>query len=382
MVDLPESYAPPGDDGGESGVQDLVEDYLAARRDEHGSGTYAASAESELGRWADWMRARGYDLDTLEENGPDVLRRYAARLRRRTQGGGIAASTAETYFAYVSACLSFAVREGRLNRNPAQTEAARELLPEDSRDRGDQQHWTPEQRARLINHVQERTEAAIEADPVGAYTESRDRTLVAMLYYAAVRGAEVLRHRQDKRDGRQGLRWSRVDLDAGTMRILGKDQSWETAPIPSPALDPLRVLMKIQHPASDDWPVFATDHAPSKWAAAREQLDDTDVKTLVEECESIDGVLREHDIAPPALTTDGARSVLKRLTEAAEIDVDGGYLQPHGARRGMIGEVYKRDRGEAQDLGRHKSMTTTREAYSHLDAEEQRVRLDELVEDF
>jgi hypothetical protein len=50
------------------------------------------------------------------------------------------------------------------------------------------------------------------------------------------------RYLQDKREGRQGLRWSRVDLETGTMRILGKDQSWETAPIPSPALRPLRVL--------------------------------------------------------------------------------------------------------------------------------------------
>ena len=380
MVDLPETDATPGVEAGETDVHDLVEDYLTARSDEHGSGTYAASAKSELDRWADWMAERGYDLDTLEENGPDVLRRYATRLRRRTQGGGIAASTAQTYFAYVSACLSFAVREGRLDRNPAQTETARELLPEDSRDRGDQQHWSPEQRALLIRHVRERAEAAIDEDPFGSYTEARDRALVAMLYYAAVRGAEVLRHRQDERDGRQGLRWSRVDLDAGTMRILGKDQAWETAPIPSPALTPLRALKKIQRPASDDWPVFATSHAPSKWSAARERLED--VGALVEDLGSIDAVLQERDITPPALTTDGARSVLKRLTEAAGIDVDEGYLQPHGARRGMIGEVYKRDRGEAQDLGRHKNMETTREAYSHLDAEEQRERLDELVDEF
>jgi integrase len=141
------------------------------------------------------------------------------------------------------------------------------------------------------------------------------------------------------------------------------------------------VLKKVQRPASDDWPVFATDHVPSKWKAARDQPD-VDVDALVGDLGDIDAVLREHDIAPPALTTDGARTVLKRLTEAAEIDVDEGYLQPHGARRGMIGEVYKRDRGEAQDLGRHKSMETTRGAYSHLDAEEQRERLDELVEEF
>lgn len=59
MVDLPESYAPPRGDDGKSGVQRLVENYLAARRDEHGSGTYAASASSELDRWVDWMDERG-----------------------------------------------------------------------------------------------------------------------------------------------------------------------------------------------------------------------------------------------------------------------------------------------------------------------------------
>ena len=383
MVDSPAEDVYPGLRPEKTDVHDLVEDYLTARSDEHGSGTYAASARSELSRWADWMADRDYDLDTLEESGPDVLRRYATRLRRRTQGGGIAASTAQTYFAYISACLSFAVREGRLGRNPAQTETARELLPEDSRDRGDQQHWTPEQRAQLMNHVVDRAEAVIDEDPFDAYTEARDRALVAMLYYAAVRGAEVLRHRQDEREGRQGLRWERVDLDSGTMRILGKDQSWETAPIPSPALRPLRVLKRVQRPASDDWPVFATSHAPSKWSAARKQLDgDVDVDALVEDFGGIDAVFREHEAAPPSLTTDGARSVLKHLTEAAGIDVDEGYLQPHGARRGMIGEIYKRDRGEAQDLGRHKSIETTREAYSHLDAKEQRERLDELVRDF
>jgi integrase len=380
-MDQPETDATLGEEAGRTDVHELVDDYLTARRDEHGSGTYAASAQSELDRWVTWMADRGYDLETLEERGAEVLRQYATQLRQRTQSGGIAASTAQTYFAYISACLSFAVREGRLARNPAQTEAAREMLPEDSRDRGDQQHWSPEQRAQLMEYVNKRAESAIVEDPFGAYTETRDRALVAMLYYAAVRGAEVLRHRQDEREGRQGLRWGRVDLEAGTMRILGKDQSWETAPIPSPALRPLRMLKKVQRPASDDWPVFATSHAPSKWSVAREHLD-ADVDALVEDLGSIDTVLQEHDIAPPALTTDGTRSVLKRLTEAAGIDVDEGYLQPHGARRGMIGEVYKRDRGEAQDLGRHKSMETTREAYSHLDAEEQRERLDDLVKDF
>lgn len=33
----------------------------------------------------------------------------------------------------------------------------------------------------------------------------------------------------------------------------------------------------------------------------------------------------------------------------------------------MIGEVYKRDRDEVQDLGRHKSMETNRETCSQSD---------------
>ena len=114
---------------------------------------------------------------------------------------------------------------------------------------------------------------------------------------------------------------------------------------------------------------------------AREQPgDEVDVEALVEDLGSIDAVLREYDIAPPALTTDGVRNVMKRLTEAAGIDINEGYLQPHGARRGMIGEVYKRDRGEAQDLGRHKSIKTTPEAYSQFEGEAQRKRLDNLFD--
>jgi hypothetical protein len=68
--------------------------------------------------------------------------------------------------------------------------------------------------------------------------------------------------------------------------------------------------------------------------------------------------------------------------EWVDADVDAlveDNLRFHEVCRGMIGEVYKRDCGEAQDLGRHKSMETTREAYSRLDAKEQRERLDQIL---
>jgi integrase len=129
--------------------------------------------------------------------------------------------------------------------------------------------------------------------------------------------------------------------------------------------------------------VFATSHAPSKWSVAREALPEQDVDALVDEMGSIDAVLHEFDVSPSSLTTDGARSRLQTLTENAGVDLDKGadYLQPHGARRGMIGEVFKRDRGEAQHLGRHKDMSTTEASYQHLEVEKQRKRLDGLIKD-
>ena len=81
----------------------------------------------------------------------------------------------------------------------------------------------------------------------------------------------------------------------------------------------------------------------------------------------------EDDIHPPSVTTDGARSILKRVTTDAEIDVDHPkheYLAPHGGRRGM-GEVLVRAFGytvAARYLDNSEEMV--RERYSHIEAGE------------
>lgn len=73
---------------------------------------------------------------------------------------------------------------------------------------------------------------------------------------------------------------------------------------------------------------------------------------------------------PPALTPNGARRVMKRLSEDAglEIDDDHGYLTPHGGRRGM-GEVMVREFGYAA-AARYldNSEEQVREAYQHIEA--------------
>ena len=100
---------------------------------------------------------------------------------------------------------------------------------------------------------------------------------------------------------------------------------------------------------------------------------------------SIDEILREYRITPPAITTTGARSVMKRLCEAADIEVctppEGpGYLQLHGARRGIGDTFYRMDRGTAQDLLRHQSLETTKDHYAHIDATEGAKRASEMLD--
>jgi hypothetical protein len=81
----------------------------------------------------------------------------------------------------------------------------------------------------------------------------------------------------------------------------------------------------------------------------------------------------DKDIRPPSITTDGARSVLQRLSDADEIDIDHpkhDYLAPHGGRRGM-GEVLVRAFGytvAARYLDNSEEMV--RERYSHIEAGE------------
>ncbi|MFC6939125.1 hypothetical protein ACFQE8_03995 [Salinirubellus sp. GCM10025818] len=89
---------------------------------------------------------------------------------------------------------------------------------------------------------------------------------------------------------------------------------------------------------------------------------------------------RVHSLTPPALTTGGARQVL-RLTEKAGIEVEEGYLKLHGARRGLGDLLYRIDRGHAQDILRHRDLATTQPAYQHIDAEERREQLDTYLED-
>ncbi|SFR64888.1 tyrosine-type recombinase/integrase [Halogeometricum limi] len=359
----------------ESDVSRAIARYLRSSGD---SAQYRSTADSVLSQFETWLRRRGKDsFEAFEAEGEQLLRRYADRLAQRVDSGGISASSAATYYNVVSGFLGYCVRDGVLSRNFALADRAREPLPRDDEDHT-QQFWTQEVRRRLVQHTNDVAYEAIESEGTSARRAVRDRAIVHVLAYTGVRGAEVFRVSGDGREGRNGLTWGRVDDDAWTFRVWGKSQEWEDVSVPKQARAALERWRTLAKPPSGDWPVFPTSHAPSKYAAVRAARDDAD--ELLDGAD-VDDVLREYDIAPPAITTEGVRRVLERVADAADVDVDGKPPLPHGARRGLGDELFRSDRGLAQDVLRHKSLSTTKEAYSHIDAAERGEVVSDLLDE-
>ncbi|WP_050052139.1 phage integrase SAM-like domain-containing protein [Halostagnicola sp. A56] len=131
------------DRGGKS-VEEAVSRYLGSLD----SGGSRSTMRSPLNEFANFCDQEGVQrVDALETN---MLREYGMYLRERAIDQELAASTANTYFNYVRAFLSFCVRDELLDTNPANTQRAEEFLPEDKGDRN-RQFWDPEDRQQIIN---------------------------------------------------------------------------------------------------------------------------------------------------------------------------------------------------------------------------------------
>lgn len=358
---------------------DPLEDYLLAKSKANGSGNYRRNAERVIQNWLEFTAERR-DTNTFEALRPSDLEAYALHLKRRASASdGIAASTARKYYDYVRAYLSWcAAREYTID-NPAATDRASEVLPDDDqRNTHRQQLWSSEQRQAIIEYVDQRAREAIEEQGLNAIKEIRDRAFVAMIAYAGVRGGEIVRDPNDAR--REGVQWHDVSFENGTMFVLDKgDQEYREVGIPRQALTTLERYQQVLNPPSEDWPVFPTFHPPTQIQTARNGLledgfSDEEIDEILDEL-STKEILREYNYPPPAITTDGARRLMKRLSANAKIpDLDtesGEYLELHGGRRGA-GDTLVREIGweTAQRLLRHKSPETTMESYSHISASE------------
>ena len=353
------------------------------------SGSYVRDLERVIPGWIEWMTDHGYE--TFADLDGQAIGEWArSEPAGRAKSGEISARTAWKYYRYVSAYLSYCSGWEYMAGNPAETEIAQSTMPSrESGDSSDQQFWSPEQRATLMQHVEQRAYEAIDeyGDGRSAYEAVRDRALCALLGYSGIRGAELLNSPHDEREGRSGATWAAVDVANQKLRVLGKSQDREDVPTTGIPVEPLERWKHLLDPPSDEWPIFPSFHTPTLWLAAREQLStagfgDDEIDEL---CggygdplrlfdELGDEVDRETVLRPPALSTSGGRSIMRRLSKAADVDIDDDpkeYLTLHGARRGA-GEAYRREEGlsDAQKALRHSDPSTTENMYSHVEASE------------
>lgn len=351
-----------GGSGGEIPLEDAKDEFLREQK-----GNYSQNLKYNLEKWLDdWIGKR--DEETLADVTPLTMRHYANHLERRARGDtGIAESSARTYYNYVSAFLSWAVKVEKLPENPAEKERAKDPLPTGTTSSSEQQFWQPEQRRAITDYVDERAREAIVADGTDAFEEVRNRALIYVLAYTGVRGAEVLA--DARHDERNGLRWNDVYLENGMIEVFGKSQDRnEEVGLTGQTIEPLRRLRTLVDPPDESWPVFPSRHPPSLY----KRIDDAGH-------EKPDGdpwgYVLETGIEPPSMSTSGTRTLLKRLSKEAEVPgldlEEGEYLTLHGARRG-VGETLYKEHGaqRAQRTLRHADPKTTSEMYSHIEASE------------
>ncbi|MFC4540369.1 tyrosine-type recombinase/integrase [Halosolutus amylolyticus] len=341
-----------------------------------GSGNYRRNLERSVDDFLEWLEADPHSDGTFDEVNERTFRRYARDLTGRELKPG----TIRTYYANVSAYIGWCVREGLLEANYAQRNVAKEPLPEnDGRRSGDQQAWTDKDRTRITRYVDERAHNAVDEKGFDAIREFRDRAIVYVLCYSGVRGGEIFADPKD--DRRNGLRWADVSLEDRKMTVLAKKQNWSDRSLTKQSVNPMSRYKKILDPASGDWPVFPTFHLPTLYKTLRTGLRDEHgwtpekIETTVDELtgqHDVFEVLREYKLIPPSINTDGARRIMQRLCEDAEISLDDkhGYLAPHGGRRGA-GEVMVRQRGfTAAARLLDNSEEVVRKSYSHIEAKE------------
>jgi integrase len=71
---------------------------------------------------------------------------------------------------------------------------------------------------------------------------------------------------------------------------------------------------------------------------------------------------------------------MRRVCEAADITLDGAhnYLTPHGGRRGTGDVLYRENPVLVQTALRHRSIETTKDSYSYIEAGETASRAGEI----
>jgi integrase/recombinase XerD len=237
-------------------------------------GALAETTTAELERWIAHMRADGLAATTIA--------RRAAALR--------------SFFRHL-------VLLGRLGDNPA----AELVLPR-----------RPRKLPRALSPAE--TERLIEAATGVTPRAMRDRALVELLYGAGLRVSEAV-----------GAARSAVDLDARTVRVIGKGNKERIVPLGRPAVESVRRYLAMGRPHLD------RRHRPDLFLNAR----------------------------GGALTRAGAFLILRRL--AAKAGLEPERVHPHLLRHSFATHLLEggADLRSVQEMLGHADLTTT-ERYTHV----------------
>jgi len=376
MVEPAQRGATPG--------ETTLRDGLDARLASIESGNYHRSVANAVGAFVDYM-ANEERVYTMEQVTGQHLFEYAIRLKKRARDDkDISARSARTYFDMIRATFSWWVKAGYIDANPAESQAAVDELPTSTED-PDRQFWDPETRDEFLQYLDAQAEASLdgeEGDRIHAY---RDRAVGYLLVYSGARGAELFRDASD--DRRNGLRWENLDLENGVLQVIGKsaEDGRQEVPLSERAHDVVERYLRVLDPVSDDWPVIPSVSARVVNDRIRETLtgrgwDADDIEDLLDE-QNRWSICREYDVTPKALSTASARRLVKKRSTEAEVAIDGEYLKPHGARRGLGDQLYQENPVLAQKVLRHNSIETTHESYSDRRAERTREEMDDVLDE-
>ena len=332
------------DPGGSTAETDL-EATIEARLASLDSGNYRANNRLVLDAFKNYLENQR-EVTSLEDLEVIDCRRYAQWLRERVNDDEDPLSAASAhangpYFTIVRAFLGWCVDDERIESNPARPNRVKEALPEHHGDH-DRQFWSTDAREALLDFVGGRAHAVLDESADDRERAFRDRALVTMLALTGARGAELFADPRDEH--RNGLRWDDIDLGRGIAVVFGKTRERQLIPLTDRVVESLERYRTVLSPADEDWPVFPTRHHPSLAKAAEGGLEGRgwntdDIEATLKSTTSME-ILREHEITPPALSKNGARSLMNRLCEAADVDIDGEYLKPHGGRRGLGSDLY------------------------------------------
>lgn len=342
---------------------------------------YAMNMRTMYGKAGPFLKDRG--IRAVDEIKVRDCREFAKHLARKVEDGELAASSVKTTYAQFRSWLSFCVRDEMIDDNPAEKRRAEEVLP-DVKNEKEQQFWSSEDRKAILDAVDELAGEAIEElDKPGWALTFRNRAVTYVLSFTGTRIGETLANPCDSE--RNGIRWADVDIESGSVRVLGKNREYEYMQLPSPAAVVLEEYKKIVMAASDDWPVFPSGSGSKLYQAARDQLaarglDESEREELLEDREIYD-VYREEDLTPPSLTATGFKTGFWfDFVEENDLYIDGERPQFHAARRGLGDELYREDPRLAQSVLRHNTIRTTHKSYSHIKASETAEEVEEMVD--